>query len=86
MYAHGDGYKGWHQHQPFDAMIVACASDHVPQLLLNQHKPGGRIVIPVGDEFSVQNLVLIRKDQDGNLTRQSLMPVRFVPLVRDPNY
>jgi protein-L-isoaspartate(D-aspartate) O-methyltransferase len=80
----GDGYQGWHRHQPFDAMIVTCAPDHVPQPLLDQLKPGGRIVIPVGDIFRVQNLVLIRKDREGNINRESLMPVRFVPLIRDP--
>ena len=80
----GDGYLGWQEYQPFDAIIVTCAPDHVPQPLLDQLKPNGRIVIPVGDTFRVQNLVLIRKDREGKISRESLMPVRFVPLVRDP--
>jgi protein-L-isoaspartate(D-aspartate) O-methyltransferase len=80
----GDGYKGWQEHQPFDAMIVTCAPDHVPQPLLDQLKPGGCLVIPVGENSRVQNLVRIRKDQAGLISRESLLPVRFVPLVREP--
>lgn len=79
----GDGYKGWSEHAPFDAIIVTCAPDHIPQPLIDQLKPGGCIVIPVGSAWYVQDLLKVTKNADGSLTKQSMMPVRFVPLVRD---
>ncbi|MDH4201884.1 MAG: protein-L-isoaspartate(D-aspartate) O-methyltransferase [Phycisphaerae bacterium] len=79
----GDGYKGWSEHAPFDAVIVTCAPDHIPKPLIDQLKPGGRIVIPVGSQWGVQDLMLVTKNKDGKLKRQSKMPVRFVPLTRD---
>ncbi|MBN1764215.1 MAG: protein-L-isoaspartate(D-aspartate) O-methyltransferase [Sedimentisphaerales bacterium] len=79
----GDGYLGWPEHAPFDAIIVTCAPDHIPPALVEQLKPGGRICIPVGGEYQLQKLVLVTKNQDGTLTQKSLMSVRFVPLLRD---
>ncbi len=79
---HGDGYAGWREHAPFDAIIVTAGADHVPAPLVRQLKPGGRMVIPVGPQASVQEMVLIRKDASGRVTRRSLGPVRFVPLTR----
>ena len=81
----GDGYWGWADKGPFDAIIVTCAADHIPPPLIEQLKPGGKMCIPVGGTFRVQHLMLISKDQDGEITSQSLMPVRFVPFVRGTN-
>ena len=73
----GDGYKGWEEHAPFDGIIVTCAPDHVPQPLADQLKIGGRMVIPVGDQF--QELALLIKTEDG-MERKNVAPVRFVPM------
>ncbi len=75
---HGDGYRGWKEHAPFDVIIVAAAPDHVPQPLIDQLAPGGRLVLPVGDWY--QELILISKDQDGTVRRESVLPVAFVPM------
>ena len=77
----GDGYFGWEEEAPFDAIIVTAASDHIPPPLLKQLKPGGRMVIPVGSRFMVQHLVLVTKDADDNIVTEQLLPVRFVPLI-----
>jgi protein-L-isoaspartate(D-aspartate) O-methyltransferase len=74
----GDGYKGWPEYAPFDAITVACAPDHVPQPLVDQLKEGGRMVIPVGG-FGDQELYLLEK-KNGELQRRSVLPVRFVPM------
>ena len=74
----GDGYKGWPEAAPFDGIIVTAAPEQVPQPLIDQLKPGGRMVIPVGG-FN-QELVLIKKTADGKIERQSVLPVRFVPM------
>ena len=74
----GDGYKGWPQAAPFDAIIVTCAPEKVPQLLVDQLKEGGRMVIPLGPDWD-QNLVLLRKIE-GKVERQEVLPVRFVPM------
>ena len=79
----GDGYKGWPEYAPFDAIIVTCAPDHIPQPLIDQLKPNGKIVIPVGKEGYVQELLLITKKTDGSVEKKSTMPVRFVPLLRE---
>lgn len=79
----GDGYKGWPEHAPFDAVIVTCAPDHIPQPLIDQLKPGGCIVVPVGGSWLGQDLVKVTKNPDGTLEKKSMLPVRFVPLVRD---
>ncbi|WP_455211736.1 protein-L-isoaspartate(D-aspartate) O-methyltransferase [Kaarinaea lacus] len=76
----GDGYFGWEENAPFDAIIVTAAADHVPPPLVKQLKNGGRMVIPVGSRFFVQQLILVIKDADGKITTQQILPVRFVPL------
>ena len=79
----GDGYQGWPGHAPFDAIIVTCAPDQIPSPLLEQLAPDGRIVIPVGGQWGIQELLLVTKDPQGKITKQSKMPVRFVPLIRE---
>ena len=74
----GDGYRGWPEYAPYDAIIVTAAPDHIPQPLIDQLAIGGRMVIPVGTYY--QELMLLRKDADGNLTREKVIPVRFVPM------
>ena len=76
----GDGYQGWPEHAPFDAVIVTCAPDHVPQPLVEQTKEGGRIVIPVGSGGD-QKLYLLEKT-NGRLEQHDILPVRFVPMRR----
>ncbi len=76
----GDGYYGWPAHAPFDGIVVTAAASHVPPPLVEQLRPGGRMVIPVGGPFSVQQLVLITKNADGTVRTEQLLPVRFVPL------
>jgi protein-L-isoaspartate(D-aspartate) O-methyltransferase len=78
----GDGYKGWPEEAPFDAIIVTAAPDEIPQPLLDQLAEGGRLVIPVGPEGRIQHLTLVRKI-NGKLDRRTLMPVRFVPFTRE---
>lgn len=78
----GDGYLGWPEAAPFDGIIVTAAPEHVPQPLLDQLKPGARMVIPVGAQAGGQNLLLITKDADGRTITQRTLPVRFVPLIR----
>jgi protein-L-isoaspartate(D-aspartate) O-methyltransferase len=79
----GDGYRGWPERAPFDAIVVTAAPDHVPPALVAQLKPGGRLVIPVGPQSAVQELLVIEKRADGRTTETRKLPVRFVPLVRD---
>jgi protein-L-isoaspartate(D-aspartate) O-methyltransferase len=79
----GDGYYGWEDEAPFDAIVVTAAADHVPPPLVRQLKPGGVMVIPVGSRFLVQQLVLVRKDSAGSITTRQILPVRFVPLTGD---
>jgi len=76
----GDGYYGWEEHAPFDAIVVTAAGDHVPPPLIAQLKPGGRMVIPVGSRFMTQQLVVVEKQRDGNVITRQILPVRFVPL------
>jgi protein-L-isoaspartate(D-aspartate) O-methyltransferase len=77
----GDGYMGWPENAPYDAIIVTAAPDHVPPALVTQLKPGGRLVIPVGKLF--QELMVITKNADGTTTRKEVVPVQFVPLTRE---
>ncbi len=77
---HGDGYHGWPEAAPFDAIIVTAAASHVPPPLVAQLRPGGRMVIPVGGRFTLQYLMLVEKDADGGVTTRQLLPVIFVPL------
>lgn len=76
---HGDGYYGYETVAPYDAVIVTAAASHVPPPLVRQLKPGGRIVIPVGEGWT-QNLLLVEKDQQGGTSTRNLIAVRFVPL------
>ena len=76
----GDGYYGWEEHAPFDAIVVTAAASHVPPPLVAQLKPGGRMIIPVGSRFLTQQLVLIEKDPGGQLITRQILPVTFVPL------
>lgn len=78
----GDGYAGWPEQAPFDIIVVTAAPDHIPQPLLEQLKPGGRMVIPVGSMFATQQLRLIEKDAAGKVHARDITPVRFVPLRR----
>ena len=76
----GDGYYGWRAAAPFDAIIVTAAASHVPPPLVDQLAPDGVLVIPVGEQFSVQMLLLVRKRADGEVSVRQVLPVRFVPL------
>jgi protein-L-isoaspartate(D-aspartate) O-methyltransferase len=77
---HGDGYYGWPEHAPFDGIIVTAAAPHVPKPLVEQLKPGARLVIPVGGEFFGQILLLVEKAADGTLRQTDVLEVAFVPL------
>ncbi len=76
----GDGYFGWQEHAPFDAIVVTAAASHVPPPLIEQLKPGGRMVIPVGGRFTVQYLLLLEKTGSGEVLTRHITAVRFVPL------
>ncbi|MFH1717085.1 MAG: protein-L-isoaspartate(D-aspartate) O-methyltransferase [Planctomycetota bacterium] len=76
----GDGYFGWPEQAPFDAIIGTAAAGRVPEPFIEQLKPGGRMILPYGSSDGFQYLVLITKDKDGKLTRSNVMPVRFVPM------
>ena len=78
---YGDGYNGWPEHAPFDIIIVTAAADHIPQPLKDQLAEGGRLVMPVGNPATVQELIVVTK-RKGRITEQRLEPVRFVPLRR----
>ena len=77
----GDGYKGWPERAPFDGIVVTAAAPKVPQALVDQLKPGGRMVIPVGGSGEIQYLKLLEKRADGGVSEKRVLPVRFVPLV-----
>ena len=79
----GDGYLGWPEHAPYDGIIVTCAPSKIPQPLKEQLAEGGRMVIPVGATYT-QELVLVTKTK-GKLIQKSVIPVRFVPMLRSPN-
>lgn len=76
----GDGYFGWPEAAPFDAIVVTAAASHIPPPLVQQLKPGGTMLIPVGSRFQVQQLTLVNKDKDGKVFTRQVLPVRFVPL------
>jgi protein-L-isoaspartate(D-aspartate) O-methyltransferase len=76
----GDGYQGWSEVAPFDAIIVTCAPDKVPQPLTQQLKDGGRMIVPVGTTMMDQQLYLLEK-KNGELAQTAILPVRFVPMV-----
>jgi protein-L-isoaspartate(D-aspartate) O-methyltransferase len=79
----GDGYFGWPECGPFDGILVTAAASHVPPPLVQQLKPGGRMVIPVGTVYGPQFLTLVEKTTAGQITSRQVLPVRFVPLTRE---
>ena len=79
---HGDGYAGWPDEAPFDAIVVTAGADSIPPALIEQLAPGGRLVMPVGDPLRDQELVLVEKNDAGRVVSRRLLPVRFVPLLR----
>ncbi len=76
----GDGYYGWPEHAPFDAILVTAAAKHIPEQLIQQLKPGGRLVIPVGKQRQSQSLRVLTKGADGKIEQRDVLPVVFVPL------
>ena len=76
----GNGYLGWPEEAPFDKIIVTCAPDQIPQPLMDQLAPGGRMVIPVGGQFQTQYMVEVSKNQKGKISKKEHYPVRFVPM------
>jgi protein-L-isoaspartate(D-aspartate) O-methyltransferase len=79
----GDGYKGWPDRAPFDAIVVTAAPEDIPPPLLDQLAPGGRMIVPVGPTGRTQRLTLVTKSADGQITRRAVAPVRFVPFLRE---
>jgi protein-L-isoaspartate(D-aspartate) O-methyltransferase len=79
----GDGYKGWPEHAPFNAIIVTAAPEAVPEPLIEQLAIGGKLVIPVGPQYDGQSLQVLEKQADGTVTTSNVLPVRFVPFTRD---
>ena len=79
----GDGYRGWPEHAPFDAIMVTAGALEVPPALIHQLKPGGKLVIPVGPQSTAQQLLVIEKDASGKTITRNVLAVRFVPLTRD---
>ena len=77
-----DGYYGWKEYAPFDAIIVTAAAEQIPEPLIEQLADGGRMVIPIGGKFEIQNLVLVTK-KNGEIKKKNLFSVRFVPFTRD---
>lgn len=82
----GDGHEGWPEFAPYDGIIVTAAATHIPPALLEQLKPGGRMVIPVGLHYMPQELLLVKKDQQGEVQVTSILGVSFVPLVQQEAY
>ena len=76
----GDGYYGWPEAAPFNAIVVTAAASHIPPPLVQQLQPGGVMIIPVGSRFQVQQLTLVNKDSEGKVLTRQVLPVRFVPL------
>jgi protein-L-isoaspartate(D-aspartate) O-methyltransferase len=79
---HGDGYAGWPEEAPFDAIVVTAAADSIPPALIEQLAPNGRLVMPIGAPDAYQALVLVQKDPRGRLSVREMLPVRFVPFLR----
>jgi len=80
----GNGYQGWPEHAPYDGIVVTAAATHVPPPLIEQLKPGGRLVIPVGQPFMYQQLILVEKDKAGGVHSRDILGVAFVPLQQEP--
>jgi protein-L-isoaspartate(D-aspartate) O-methyltransferase len=79
----GDGYHGWPEHAPYDGILVTAAAPHVPKPLVDQLKPGARLVIPVGQPYSYQELMVVEKTVTGEVRQHNVLGVAFVPLTRD---
>ena len=77
----GDGYKGWKDHAPFDRVMVTAAPKKIPEKLVEQLKNGGKMIIPFGDNSLSQYLWFVEKDENGNIKKEKVLPVRFVPMV-----
>lgn len=80
---HGDGFRGWPEHAPYDVVLVTAAAEEVPPRLVEQLAPGGRLVVPVGPAGGVQTLTVIEKREDGGVEKREVMAVRFVPVTHD---
>ena len=80
----GNGHCGWPEHAPYDSIVVTAAAPSVPAALIKQLKPGGTLVIPVGNRYTGQDLKVIRKDEAGRIEEHSVLPVVFVPLTGSP--
>ena len=81
----GNGRLGWPEHAPYDAILVAAAARRIPQALIEQLKPGGILVIPIGEQHAAQDLTVIRKQEDGRVEQTHVLPVAFVPLTGAAN-
>ena len=79
----GDGYKGWPEEAPFDRIMVTAAPEEIPEALVEQLAQGGRMIIPVGANLFMQYLWMIKKDKGGIVTKEKILPVRFVPMVKE---
>jgi len=82
----GDGTKGWRAEAPYDAILAAASGSHVPQTLIAQLTPGGRLVMPIGDPNGAQELIKVTKQEDGILRQENLGAVRFVPLIGEEGW
>ena len=80
----GNGYLGWPEHAPYDGIIVTAAADQIPEALIEQLKAGGKLVIPVGQPYSYQELLLVAKDDEGEIHQRKIIGVAFVPMVHKP--
>jgi protein-L-isoaspartate(D-aspartate) O-methyltransferase len=76
-----NGYQGWPEHAPFDGIIVTAAASHIPPALVEQLRPGGRMAIPVGEPYGLQELMLVEKDEAGRVEQHAVLGVAFVPLI-----
>ena len=76
-----NGYQGWPEHAPFDGIIVTAAASHIPPALVEQLRPGGRMAIPVGEPYGLQELMLVEKDEAGRVEHRAILGVAFVPLI-----
>lgn len=81
----GNGYLGWPEEAPFDRIILTAAPEQLPEVLVEQLKPGGRLVAPVGPRFGTQHIIVLDKSRDGKINRRSVLPVAFVPMVHQPD-
>jgi len=79
----GDGYKGWPEEAPFDRIIVTAAPEKIPEKLVEQLAPNGRMILPVGESIFAQYLWLVQKDNEGIVTKEKILAVRFVPMVKE---